>query len=81
MWFEGVHSMTEEEAKDVLERIEYELSLGQPHTATQIIIHDLGLWAYLEKTSGLITSGGVLFDRPVLLEPKCDASFTVWSKP
>lgn len=81
MWFEGVDSMTEEEAKDVLERIEYELKLGQPHTATQIVIHDLGLWAYLAQTSGLITSGGVLFDRPVLLQPKCDASFTVMPKP
>lgn len=75
--------MTEEEARDVLERIEYELSLHQPCTATRIVIHDLGLWARLEKASGgpiSIANGGTLFDRPVLLEPKCDASFTVLSK-
>ncbi|WP_296230707.1 hypothetical protein [Pseudomonas sp. UBA4617] len=72
--------MTEEEANDVLERIEYELSLHQPHTATRIIIHDLGLWARLEKAGGII-NGTMLFDRPVLLEPKCDASYTVLPKP
>ncbi|RCL28705.1 hypothetical protein C6A77_06010 [Pseudomonas sp. AFG_SD02_1510_Pfu_092] len=74
--------MTEEEAKDVLERIEYELGLHQPHSATRIVIHDLGLWARLETASGGATgliNGGTLFGWPVLLEPKCDASYTVLS--
>ncbi|MBK5003938.1 hypothetical protein [Pseudomonas sp. S32] len=72
--------MTEEEAKDVVERIEYELG-HHARVATRIEIHDLGLWARLEKASGahygVGLSGTTLFEKPVVLGPKCDASYTI----
>lgn len=69
--------MTEEEARDVVERIQHELS-HQPRVATRIEIHDLGLWARLEKAHVTTSShGNLLFEKPVVIVPKCDASYTI----
>lgn len=71
--------MTEEEAKDVVERIQYELS-RPGRVATRIEIHDVGLWTRLEGACGTnynAVGGGTLFEKPVVLGPKCDASYTI----
>ncbi|MFJ5180080.1 hypothetical protein ACIP61_01480 [Pseudomonas fulva] len=69
--------MTEEEASDVVTRIQHELS-HQARVATRIEIHDLGLWARLEKAHFTTTiHGNHLFEKPVVIVPRCDASYTI----
>lgn len=69
--------MTEEEARYVVERIQHELS-HQARVATRIEIHDLGLWKLLEKAHFTTsTHGNLLFEKPVVVVPKCDASYTI----
>lgn len=70
--------MTEEEASDIVERIQHELS-HQPRVATRIEIHDLGLWTRLEKAHFTPSAtGNMLFEKPVVIVPKCDASYTIF---
>lgn len=75
--------MTEQEAKEVLQRIEDELNNQQAPAVSisHIEIHHAGLWAQLQQAAGVnylsTAEGKTLYGIPVSLGQKLSEPYTV----
>ncbi|MEF9901496.1 MAG: hypothetical protein RR736_23810 [Pseudomonas sp.] len=75
--------MTEQEAKDIVERIEHDLNNQQAPavSVSHIEIHSPGLWAHIPQVAGVhylaTATERTLFGIPASLGVKANAPYTI----